>query len=728
MEIFMAILGRLADFSWFLLIPVVYYFVGIRFIPNSKVGIVEIIWSTKGSLNENIIALNGEAGFQPNVVRGGIHIFPRPFYRLHLVPLVNIPQGEIGYIFARDGSSLDPSQTLGKIIPESNNFQNVTNFLTNGGQKGPQRGVIREGTYAFNLAQFIVLTAGKNYSLSLDLPNEEKLLEEMNKKISSRQGFKPVIIGDNDDYNSRGYSNNSDNLNGVIGIVTVHDGPTLSPGEIIAPTVGTDETEYKHNSFQDPEIFLKVGGRRGRQYEVLVEGTYFINRLFATVEIIPKTLVPVGNVGVVNSYIGGKGEDLSGESYRHGELVEVGNRGVWKVGLVPGKYAWNKFAGEVIIVPTTNFILKWIGDEKGEHGYDSNLAEVRLITKDAFEPSLPLAVSVHISTEAASKVIQRFGDIQKLVDQTLDPMIGAYFKNISQCRTLIDLLQQRDEIQKLAGQEMKIKFAEYDIDLIEVLIGTPTDSKQDNRIETLLSQLRDRQIAEEQQKTYLIQENAAKTKRSLVEAEETASMQKELTQSKINVEIVNNEGAAKLKTAEQNAAITKTAAEAQALQTTIIAEAEGKKIKIMAAAKANETTLTGNAEAEVILAKGQSEAKAIDLKVNAFKNPANLVSIENVKQISGAIGNYTGSLVPNTFISTGGNGEGGNQNLIQSLLINNMVSGGINPLNVKKAEDEVSQNNEVKSETKVETAEKTYELGDTTPEVEKVDLVEEENK
>ena len=52
---------------------------------------------------------------------------------------------------------------------------------------------------------------------------------------------------------------------------------------------------------------------RGRQLQVLVEGTYYINRLFATVEMIPKTIIEVGTVGVVVSYTGETGADLSGD-------------------------------------------------------------------------------------------------------------------------------------------------------------------------------------------------------------------------------------------------------------------------------------------------------------------------------------------------------------------------------------------------------------------------------
>ena len=37
-------------------------------------------------------------------------------------------------------------------------FEDVAAFLNNGGQSGPQRNILREGTYAINLAQFVVFT------------------------------------------------------------------------------------------------------------------------------------------------------------------------------------------------------------------------------------------------------------------------------------------------------------------------------------------------------------------------------------------------------------------------------------------------------------------------------------------------------------------------------------------------------------------------------------------
>ncbi len=166
--------------------------------------------------------------------------------------------------------------------------------------------------------------------------------------------------------------------------------------------------------------------------------------------------------------------------------------------------------------------MKWNRSEVGSHKYDENLSEVSLITKDAFEPSLPLSVVVHIDYRKAPLVIQRFGDIKRLVEQTLDPMVSAYFKNIGQTRTLIQLIQDRSDIQHLSGEQMKEKFSQYNLELQEVLIGTPTSGAPGGQIEQILTQLRSRQIATEQVETYNRQEVAAVKERELREAEQRA--------------------------------------------------------------------------------------------------------------------------------------------------------------------------------------------------------------
>src|SRR5258708_21663399 len=144
----------------------------VRFIPNNRVGIVEKRFSGKGSVKEGLIALSNEAGYQPNVLRGGIRLLAPFQYNVHLAPLVTIPQGQIGYVFARDGSPLHPTQTLAQVVPEGKTFQDVEGFLKHGGQRGPQRQFLREGTYAINPAHFVIFTESRHYSLPLGREEE----------------------------------------------------------------------------------------------------------------------------------------------------------------------------------------------------------------------------------------------------------------------------------------------------------------------------------------------------------------------------------------------------------------------------------------------------------------------------------------------------------------------------------------------------------------------------
>jgi uncharacterized membrane protein YqiK len=629
------------------LLTLLFLLAGIRFIPNNKVGIIEMRISPKGSLDKGVIALNGEAGFQPGLLRGGLHYLLPIQFDVHIVPLVTIPQGKIGYVFARDGQPLPSSQVLGSNSTASD-FQDVADFLRRVGQRGPQRKILREGTYALNLAQFVVITEERLYYLPLE-KGEEEVFQRMAKVLREREGFAPVVIKGTDD---------------SIGIVTVHDGPSLPVGQIIARTVGEDQAraDTYHNSFQDPERFLAAGGMRGRQLQVLVEGTYYINRLFATVEMVPKTVVEVGNLGVVVSYTGEVGEDLSGAEYKHGELVLKGTRGVWSEGLLPGKYAFNTYAGKCIMVPTTNFILKWTRGETGSHKYDENLSEVALITKDAFEPSLPLSVVVHIDYRKAPLVIQRFGDIKKLVEQTLDPMVSAYFKNIGQTRTLIQLIQERSDIQQIAGQQMKEKFSQYNLELQEVLIGTPTSGEPGGPIEQILLQLRSRQIATEQVETYNRQQLAAVKERELREAEARAKQQTNITESELSIVVQANNGKADLARAQQ---------EAVKIQT--IAGAEAGRIKLMGEGEAGKVLALAGAEAQRAARVGIAQAMAIEEQVRAYGGPRFQLTQQVMNRFAEAIQTSGVDVVPRIVVGGGGrdgNGDGGGitGNVMQALL------------------------------------------------------------
>ncbi|MGN6817780.1 MAG: SPFH domain-containing protein [Sphingomonas sp.] len=630
----------------------------VRYVGNNRVAIVEKLWSRNGSITSGLIALNGEAGYQPVVLRGGYHFFTPFQYRVHSQPLVTIPQGQIGYVFARDGAPLGPTQTLASNLRTAD-FLDVRRFLEDGGQKGPQRAILREGTYALNLAQFVIITREHLYGLMLEA-NDFELFSNMQRVIEERSGFESVVIKDASD---------------MIGVVTVHDGPALTADQIIAPEVGTDQSDTTtfHNSFQDPEKFIAAGGRRGRQLQVLVEGSYFINRLFATVEMVAKTVIEVGHVGVVISYTGDSGADTSGDDYRHGELVERGTRGVWSEPLLPGKYAFNTYAGKILVVPTTNFILKWDQDVTGQHKFDENLSEVSLITKDAFEPTLPLSVVVHIDYRKAPLVVQRFGDIKKLVEQTLDPMVSAYFKNVAQKKTLIQLLQERSDIQEQAGDQMRAKFTAYNLELQEVLIGTPRAAAGNDQIEKVLQQLRERQVAEEQVTTYAKQKVAAEGEKDLREAQARAHQQTAITESELSITVQENQGKAAVKRAAQEAEQTRTLAKAESDRMRIVGEGEAAKVVALAGAEADRITKTGLATAETI-----------EKQAAASGGAQYQLTRQVIERLAEALETSGVDIVPRIQINTGGDsgataGGGALQALIGMLLSEKGMSMLANP-------------------------------------------------
>jgi uncharacterized membrane protein YqiK len=723
------------------LLVLLFCWLTLRRIANQEVGVIEKLWSRAGSVGEGtIIALNGEAGYQADLLRGGIHFgLWRWQYRVHRVPLATIPQGKIGYVYARDGEPLAPSQTLGRVV-ECNNFQDARAFLGETaeavrGQRGRQRSILREGVYAINPALFVVITEDAVFGLNLQGPRDRETLLSWQAELRRVNGFSPVVVGtsmraleaaitDDDVTPRRVKGRTASNVNlecpgcgqrfsvpaaeaqdearsvkcpncgapvrviglafpeaqapldaeaqrGVdtIGIVTVHDGPALPTGEIIAPAVGTqaDAADY-HNNYQDPEAFLRAGGRRGRQYASLTDGTWFINRWFATVELIPKTVVPIGYVGVVVSYYGRTGRDLSGDTFRHGERVAEGERGVWERPLGPGKYPFNTYAGNVILVPTTNFVLHWITGKSEAHRYDESLRSIDLVTKDAYEPMLPLSVVVHIDYQKAPSVIQRFGDVKKLITQTLDPMLSAYFRDVAHKKTMLELLHQRDAIQTESREELRRKFREFDIECVDVLIGKPDTAEAGGKIETLLEQLRLRQLSIEQLETYERQRAAADKQRTLNEAQAQAAMQTQLTNARVQAQIAESQGEADLARARKQAEQTVVGADAElarsrraAEQVVVGADAElararraAEQIVVTAEADSQQRVLAGRGEAQRVLQVGLSEASVLLRKINSFGDPRLYALAGVVEQLA----HSSQPLVPERVFMAGAGGDG----------------------------------------------------------------------
>jgi len=636
---------------------VLQWLLGFRYIPHNRVGIVEKLWSSHGSLQGgSIIARNGEAGFQATLLRGGVHAWFFPWqYRIHRQPLVAISEGRIGYVYARDGAPLPPMQTLGHIAA-CNHFQDTVAFLTTGGQRGRQRGILREGVFALNTAQFVVITEERVFSGPVRDTDQTKYAE-WQRQLAEIDAFMPVVVGhgghaSGDASTTSSTTSTSSSQVGAhdtIGVVTVHDGSPIESNEIIAPEVHGDGEGHAY--FQDPEAFLALGGHRGKQLQVLTDGTFFINRWFATVEIGAKTLIPIGYVGVVVSYYGRHGIDVTGESFRYGEQVEHGDRGVWKRALPPGKYPLNPYALRVELVPTVNFVLRWITGQVELHQYDKDLMSLDLITADGYEPVLPLSLVLHIDYEKAPRVIQRFGDVRRLISQTLDPILSAYFRDVAQSSSMLDLLTKREDIQRRATVELGRRFSEFDINCVAVLIGRP-ESKvkngQPDAIDRLFDQLRQRRLADEQRETFGKQEEAAQRLKMLNDAQAAAAKQAELTQTRIEVEIAANRGEAQL-------------AESERLARRDVVRANGE-------SQAQE--LLGKGQASRVSQVGLSEASVFLNKIRAYGDPR----LFALSLVADAFSKSAQPIVPERLFVMAGDGKDGASNALGSVNVFNKLA------------------------------------------------------
>src|SRR5437867_8174281 len=185
---------------------------------------------------------------------------------------------------------------------------------------------------------------------------------------------------------------------------------------------------------------------------------------------------------------------------------------------------------------------------------------------------------------------------------------------------------------------MREKFARYNLELEEVLIGTPASSAGDQKIEQILTQLRARQIAEEQIETYNRQEKAAVKERELREAESRARQQQALTESEISITVQGNQGKADYQRAVQQAATIRALAEA---------------------------------EAEKAARVGIAEAIAIEEKVRAYGGPQFQVTQQVMNRFAEAIEAAKVDVVPQIVVGGGsgtGTGMSSGSSLMEGLL------------------------------------------------------------
>lgn len=588
---------------------------GMIIVPENKIGLVTkkfVLFGPNKSLPDGkIIATKGEAGFQARTLAPGLYWGKWIWqYGIDMAPFIIVPEGKIGLILSNDGAEIPTGAILARRV-DSDNYQDAEMFLENGGQKGRQTAYITAGTYRINTFAFTVT------------------ITDM------------VIIQES-----------------KVGVVTTLDGLPIAKDQIAGNRVDG------HNNFQDFDTFLENGGSRGLQPQIVLAGSYNINPWAVRIEEILMTEVPIGYVGVVISFIGDDGKDMTGDTFKHGNIVSKGFKGVWFEPLGPGKYPLNKYTMKMELVPTTNLVLNWANARSESHALDKNLSTITVRSKDGFPFNLDVSQIIHVPANEAPKVIARFGSMTNLVSQVLEPTIGNYFRNSAQDSDVISFLSTRKERQESAKDHIRAVLEEYNVNAVDTLIGDI------NPPEALMKTLTDRKIAEEEQKTYQTQRMAQEQRQGMAKETAIADMQKEIVQAQQSVEIAQRTADAAVKKAEGEATSLKLKVDAEAQATKMRANAEAEATKAFAGAKAEATKLnasadaeqiskTGLAEAEKIMAIGKSTAEAYELQVKAMGGD-NFTKFKVTEEI----GKSGIKIIPELLITGNGGTDGGLNGLL----------------------------------------------------------------
>jgi SPFH domain / Band 7 family len=607
---------------YILIVPVViiaglFFLSGLVYISRYEVGIKTKKMFGAKMAQGKIIACNGEIGIQADTLMPGLYWFNPFTWKVEKEKVTVVTEKEIATVEAIDGEVIPTGRLLANAV-ECNNYQNAKDFITNGGQKGPQVSILRPGTYRINTRVFIV----KKRPVT-------KVTQEM------------------------------------LGVAIAMDGKPLPAIYMIAPKPETDA----HNYYQDGQAFIDAGGYRGIQLDTLQPGEYYINPILFDVKMFPIAEILPGYVAVLRSNVGIElakqevkptttGEDAGfGHDIHEKEEViltpDKNQRGIWERPVAPGKYNMNPLAFSAYFVPTSAVTIDWAagaekrteyqgaapggltagstrrGEPKEDHIDNQKATEffkfsqLTLTSKDGFKLDADVRVIIRVRPQHAPFIIARFGSVPNLIEQIVHPLIDSSFRNNAGSKKAIEFIQSRTELQKDAFEKAKIEFEKYHVETQGLLISYIDVDKSLLDTQTL------KEIAFQQQEQYQAQAKAQEENIAVQEKTARAAKQKDIIDAKLSIDIEKDRADAARRKAEGVRDATKY-------------EADG---------KAYENVQTG---------EGLAKAYAAQAEVVGADNLAKLKIMEQVA--SGKI-----KIVPDFLIQGGGDQSG---NLFQAWMAN----------------------------------------------------------
>jgi uncharacterized membrane protein YqiK len=195
-----------------------------------------------------------------------------------------ITENQVGLVEALDGQPLDPNDYVAQPILGHDNFQDGNTFISNGGQRGPQKDILLPGTYYINPLMFKIILerAGeiKPGEVAVIVSNVGKdptheIREAMARKVRERlerEENEQVTLA-------------AKKLDEV-------DGDNKPLEDLKAELLSSDPADKRLDSGTH-EAYVVPSGYRGIQESVVGPGKYYVNTLAVSPIIIPTTNMTV---------------------------------------------------------------------------------------------------------------------------------------------------------------------------------------------------------------------------------------------------------------------------------------------------------------------------------------------------------------------------------------------------------------------------------------------------
>jgi len=246
---------------------------------------------------EQFIASGGQKGPQVEIltpgtyriltqsmpIDGGNETKPGLFF-IRLYDATIITENQIGLVEALDGAPLDPRDYVATPVEGHDNFQDCNEFITRGGQRGPQKDILLPGTYYINPLVFKVIPENakeiKPGEVAVIVSNigkdpGEEIRREMATKVRERMEREE-----------------KEQVSKAVARLDKLEGEQKMVDELEEELLASDPADQRldqgaHEAYVVPEGF------RGIQETVVGPGRYYVNTLAVSPIVIPTTNMTV---------------------------------------------------------------------------------------------------------------------------------------------------------------------------------------------------------------------------------------------------------------------------------------------------------------------------------------------------------------------------------------------------------------------------------------------------